>query len=55
VAASRHQQPPAHNPTAGPRVKTQAERRFRPILRMYQPQKAILDGTYVLPAVRKVD
>ena len=31
------------------------ERRFRPILRMYQPQKAILDGTYVLPAVRKVD
>jgi hypothetical protein len=28
--------------------------RFRPILRMYQPQKAILDGTYVLPAVRKV-
>ena len=31
------------------------ERRFRPILRMYQPQKAILEGTYVLPAVRKVD
>jgi hypothetical protein len=28
--------------------------RFRPILRMYQPQKAILDGTYVLPAIRKV-
>ena len=28
--------------------------RFRPVLRMYQPQKAILDGTYVLPAVRKV-
>jgi hypothetical protein len=28
--------------------------RFRPILRMYQPQKAILDGAYVLPAVRKV-
>jgi len=28
--------------------------RFRPILRMYQPQKAILDGTYVLPPVRKV-
>jgi len=28
--------------------------RFRPILRMYQPQKTILDGTYVLPAVRKV-
>jgi hypothetical protein len=27
---------------------------FRPIVRMYQPQKAILDGTYVLPAVRKV-
>ena len=31
------------------------EGRFRPILRMYQPQKAILEGTYVLPAVRKVD
>jgi hypothetical protein len=30
------------------------EGRFRPILRMYQPQKAILDGTYVLPPVRKV-
>jgi len=28
--------------------------RFRPILRMYQPQKAILDGSYVLPPVRKV-
>jgi hypothetical protein len=28
--------------------------KFRPILRMYQPQEAILDGTYVLPAVRKV-
>lgn len=28
--------------------------RFRPILRMYQPQKAVLDGTYVLPPVRKV-
>jgi hypothetical protein len=28
--------------------------KFRPILRMYQPQKAILDGTYVLPAIRKV-
>jgi len=28
--------------------------RFRPVVRMYQPQKAILDGTYVLPAVRKV-
>jgi hypothetical protein len=30
------------------------EGRFRPILRMYQPQKPILDGTYVLPPVRKV-
>ena len=27
---------------------------FRPIMRMYQPQQPILDGTYVLPAVRKV-
>lgn len=24
---------------------------FRPILRMYQPQKAVLDGSYVLPAI----
>jgi hypothetical protein len=30
------------------------EGRFRPVLRMYQPQKAILDGTYALPPVRKV-
>lgn len=28
--------------------------RFRPILRMYQPQQPILDGTYILPPVRKV-
>jgi hypothetical protein len=27
---------------------------FRPIMRMYQPQQPILEGTYVLPAVRKV-
>ena len=27
---------------------------FRPIMRMYQPLQPILDGTYVLPAVRKV-
>jgi hypothetical protein len=25
---------------------------FRPILRMYQPQKPILDGTYVLPPIK---
>jgi hypothetical protein len=29
--------------------------RFRPILRMYQPQKEILDGTYVLPGISRVD
>ncbi|MGZ6639265.1 MAG: DUF1214 domain-containing protein, partial [Solirubrobacteraceae bacterium] len=29
-------------------------RAFRPIMRMYQPRKEILDGTYVLPAIRKV-
>ncbi|MGZ6639477.1 MAG: DUF1254 domain-containing protein [Solirubrobacteraceae bacterium] len=28
-------------------------RAFRPIMRMYQPRKEILDGTYVLPAIRK--
>ena len=27
---------------------------FRPVLRSYQPGQAILDGTYVLPPVRKV-
>jgi hypothetical protein len=27
---------------------------FRPIMRMYQPQQPVLDGTHVLPAVRKV-
>jgi hypothetical protein len=27
---------------------------FRPILRMYQPQQPVLDGTYVLPPVRRV-
>jgi hypothetical protein len=27
---------------------------FRPIMRMYQPRQAILDGTYVLPAIGKV-
>ena len=29
--------------------------RFRPILRMYQPEKEILDGTYVLPGISRVD
>jgi hypothetical protein len=29
-------------------------RAFRPIMRMYQPQQPVLDGTYVLPAIRKV-
>jgi len=28
--------------------------RFRPILRMYQPGKEILDGTYVLPGISRV-
>jgi hypothetical protein len=26
----------------------------RPVRRMYQPRHPVLDGTYVLPAVRKV-
>ena len=30
------------------------KRRFRPILRMYQPGPEILAGTYALPAVRRV-
>jgi hypothetical protein len=25
---------------------------FRPIMRMYQPQEPILDGTYLLPAIK---
>ncbi len=28
---------------------------FRPILRMYLPEAAIVDGTYELPAIRRVD
>ncbi|MFN8234233.1 MAG: DUF1254 domain-containing protein [Actinomycetota bacterium] len=28
---------------------------FRPILRMYQPGSAVLDGTYELPPIRRVD
>jgi hypothetical protein len=27
---------------------------FRPIMRMYQPRQAVLDGSYVLPPIRKV-
>jgi len=29
--------------------------RFRPILRMYQPAKEVLDGSYVLPGISRVD
>lgn len=28
---------------------------FRPVLRLYQPKQPVLDGTYVLPAIRRVD
>jgi hypothetical protein len=28
---------------------------FRPILRMYQPRREILDGTYILPAITRAD
>ncbi len=27
---------------------------FRPIMRMYQPKQEILDGSYLLPAIRRV-
>ena len=27
---------------------------FRPVMRLYQPQAAILDGSYVLPAIQRV-
>ncbi len=27
---------------------------FRPVLRMYQPRSEALDGTFVLPAIRRV-
>ncbi len=26
---------------------------FRPILRMYQPQSAVMDGTYILPPIKR--
>ena len=28
--------------------------RFRPVMRMYQPRQPILDGTFLLPAIRRV-
>lgn len=28
---------------------------FRPMIRMYQPRQPILDGSYVLPAIRRAD
>jgi hypothetical protein len=28
---------------------------FRPVMRMYQPRDAVLDGTYVLPPITRVD
>jgi hypothetical protein len=28
---------------------------FRPIARMYQPGRAMLDGSYVLPAISRVE
>ena len=27
---------------------------FRPVMRLYQPQEAVLDGSYTLPAIRRV-
>ena len=27
---------------------------FRPIMRMYQPQQSILDGSYILPAIQRI-
>jgi hypothetical protein len=27
---------------------------FRPVMRLYQPRQAVLDGSYVLPAIRRV-
>jgi hypothetical protein len=28
---------------------------FRPTMRLYQPQHPILDGSYILPAIRRVE
>lgn len=28
---------------------------FRPLMRMYQPKQPVLDGSYVLPAIKRVD
>ena len=28
---------------------------FRPVIRLYQPQAAVLDGTYKIPAITKAE
>jgi hypothetical protein len=28
---------------------------FRPVMRLYQPQAAVLDGTYKIPAITKAE
>jgi len=28
---------------------------FRPVLRMYEPGESVLDGTYTMPPIRRVD
>lgn len=35
-------------------LPTPQEGAFRPIMRLYQPRHAILDGSYVLPAIARV-
>ena len=35
-------------------LPTPREGGFRPIMRLYQPQEPILDGSYVLPAIQRV-
>ncbi|MFN8467852.1 MAG: DUF1254 domain-containing protein [Caldilineaceae bacterium] len=36
-------------------LPTPQSSRFRPLLRMYQPKQPILDGSYLLPAIRRVE
>jgi hypothetical protein len=28
---------------------------FRPVMRMYQPKQAILNGSYILPAIKRIE
>ncbi|MFI2607257.1 DUF1254 domain-containing protein [Kitasatospora sp. NPDC018619] len=48
----RHDQP--EDPTAAANWLPTPPGEFRPILRIYQPEPAVLDGTYQVPPIRRV-